>query len=224
MSERHPDAAEWPTHPDLADYYAARGPERPPPAGPEDDSHDPTIDDESLRPSNFAEWFAISQTLLPALLLVPGSQAYRFPLRVGAYAISLVAFVLWWFDKGGKQQGKHPAERFLLMALFVVVLSIAHPNTNSMFAGVAQALLYFAIFCPLFWARGYVTTRRQMVRVLAVLLICNGVNAMVGVLQVYDPNRWMPTLSEFYSGGTAPTNAMRGAVTYMGPNGEAIVR
>jgi hypothetical protein len=41
---------------------------------------------------------------------------------------------------------------------------------------------------------------------------------------VYDPNRWMPTLSEFYTSGTAGTNAMRGSVTYMGANGEAIVR
>ena len=211
------------THPDLAGYYAAHAPLLGGDGvGPE--AAAPALDDEDVRPSNFAEWFAISQTLLPALLLVPGSQAYRFPLRVGAYAISLVAFVLWWFDKGGKQQGQHPAEKFLLMALLVVGLSIAHPNTNSLLAGLAQTMLYFAIFCPLFWARGYVTTRRQMVRVLVVLLMCNGVNAIVGVLQVYDPNRWMPTLNEFYAGGTAATNAMRGAVTYMGPNGEAIVR
>ncbi len=40
-------------------------------------------------PRGFAEWFAISQTLLPALMFLPGSQAYRLPIRVGAYAISL---------------------------------------------------------------------------------------------------------------------------------------
>jgi len=225
VADRPDFAAGWPaqTHPDLADYYAAHGGAQTA-AGDETDPHGPTLDEEDVRPSSFAEWFAISQTLLPALLLVPGSQAYRLPLRVGAYAISLVAFVLWWFERGGKQQGKHPAERFLLMALLVVGVSIVHPNTNSLLAGLAQMMLYFAIFCPLFWARGYVTTRRQMVRVLVVLLICNGINAIVGVLQVYDPNRWMPTLSEFYTTGTAATNAMRGAVTYVGANGEAIIR
>ncbi|HYM23044.1 MAG TPA: hypothetical protein VEU08_07545 [Vicinamibacterales bacterium] len=210
-------------HPDLAAYYATHAPVRAAEDGDGEPSG-PSLDHEDVRPSNFAEWFAISQTLLPALLLVPGSQTYRFPLRVGAYAISLVAFVLWWFGKGGRQQGKHPAEKFLLMALLVVGLSIAHPNTSNLLAGVAQTMLYFAIFCPLFWARGYVTTRRQLVRVLVVLLICNGLNSIVGVLQVYDPNRWMPTLSEFYAGGTAATNAMRGAVTYTGPNGQEIIR
>src|SRR5439155_10173539 len=200
MTDGRSETVDW-THPDLADYYAARNPADLAGAESEPGSGGPALDEEDVRPSNFAEWFALSQPLLPALLLVPGSQTYRFPLRVGAYAISLVAFVLWWFDKGGRQQGKHPAERFLLLALLVVGLSIAHPNTNSLLAGIAQAMLYFAIFCPLFWARGYVTTRRQMVRVLAVLLICNGLNAIVGVLQVYDPSRWMPQLSEFYAGG-----------------------
>jgi len=225
MSDIPRETADTQVHPELAAYYASRG-LRPAPSPDESgsESSGPTLDEENVRPSNFAEWFAISQTLLPALLLVPGSQAYRFPVRVGAYAISLVAFVLWWFDRGGHQQGRHPAERVLVVVLIVVGLEIAHPNTNSLLAGLAQAGLYFAIFCPLFWARGYVTTRRQLVRVLVVLLVCNGINAVVGVLQVYDPNRWMPTLSDFYTSGTAATNAMRGAVTYIGPNGEAIVR
>jgi hypothetical protein len=225
MADIHHDGTDSQVHPDLAAYYATHEPHEAPQT--DDAGHDPsgpTLDEEDVRPSNFAEWFAISQTLLPALLLVPGSQAYRLPLRVGAYAISLVAFVLWWFDRGGRQHGTHPAERILIFVLIVVGLQIAHPNTNSLLAGLAQTGLYFAIFCPLFWARGYVHTRRQLVRVLVVLLICNGVNAIVGVLQVYDPNRWMPTLSEFYTGGDAATNAMRGAVTYTGPNGEAIVR
>jgi len=225
MSDAQRDATDLhEVHPDLAAYYASRSPRAPAPSDDPSEPAGPTLDEENVRPSNFAEWFAISQTLLPALLLVPGSQAYRLPLRVGAYAISLVAFVLWWFDRGGRRHGKHPAERFLLLVLVVVGLQIAHPDTNSLLAGLAQAGLYFAIFCPLFWARGYVHTRRQLVRVLVVLLICNGVNAVVGVLQVYDPNRWMPTLSEFYSSGTAATNAMRGAVTYTGANGEQIVR
>src|SRR5580765_8209849 len=59
------------------------------------------------RPSGFVEWFAVGQTLLPALLFLPGSQAYRLPIRTGAYAVSLVAFVVWWFDRGGRQRGKH---------------------------------------------------------------------------------------------------------------------
>src|SRR5947209_7542556 len=112
MPQTPHDTADSPAHPDLADYYASRTPSAPLIVDDQSDTPGPSLDDEKMAPSTFAEWFAISQTLLPALLLVPGSQAYRFPLRVGAYAISLVAFALWWFDRGGKQQGKHPAERF----------------------------------------------------------------------------------------------------------------
>lgn len=170
-------------------------------------------------PSGLAEWFAVSQTLLPALLFVPGSQAVRLPLRVGAYAISLVAFALWWFDRGGSRPTRHPAERSLLLAGGYLVMMIAHPNTNSLLSGVAQTLLYFAIFCPVFWAPAYVRTPRQLARILVILLVCNGLNSLVGVLQVYDPTRWMPPqLSSAYTGDALA------AVTYLGPNGRLIIR
>jgi hypothetical protein len=185
-----------------------------------DTDDDAPIDQETARPSGFAEWFALSLTLLPALMFVPGSQPYRLPLRVGAYGISLFAFAIWWFHKAGRKEGKHPGERYLMLALFVLVLSIAHPLTSSLQVGLAQDLLYFAIFCPLFWARGYVTTRRQLVRIVLILLVCNGVNSMVGVLQVYDPDRWMPQLSATFTTNRDILNAS----SYVGPSGRMIVR
>jgi hypothetical protein len=170
-------------------------------------------------PSGLAEWFAVSQTLLPALMFVPGSQAFRLPLRVGAYAISLLAFTLWWFDRGGQRPARHPAERWLLLIGVYLMMMIAHPQTNSLLSGVAQTLLYFAIFCPVFWAPAYVRTPRQLARILVILLICNGINSMVGVLQVYDPTRWMPPqLSSAFTGDALAT------VTYLGPNGRQIIR
>ena len=42
-------------------------------------------------PFGFAEVFIISQTALPALLYLPGSQAFRLPIRFGAFGISLAA-------------------------------------------------------------------------------------------------------------------------------------
>src|SRR3954447_1685557 len=133
-------------------------------------------------PSGFVEWFALGQTLLPALLLVPGSQAYRLPIRIGAYAISLWAFAAWWFDRGGLSRGKHPASTLIIFTLLWLGLMLLHPDTPSL-AGVAQWALYFSILCPIFWATAYVFDRRQLVRALVVLLICNGINSMVGVLQ-----------------------------------------
>lgn len=206
-----PDAVAWDAH--------YRYPEKPAATG-ETEPQDPPLDKESPRPSGFAEWFVLSQTLLPALMFLPGSQAYRLPLRVGAYAISLFAFALWWFDRAGRKEGKHPAEPYLMFVLVILLVSIAHPLTNSLQSGLAQTLLYFAIFCPVFWARGYVTTRRQFVRLLLLLLICNGINSVVGVMQVYDPARWMPELSANF---TQNRDALA-AVSYAGPGGRLIVR
>jgi hypothetical protein len=219
MADSPSDTLDWAAHQREAmeAYYAAAHPAHAPMVV--DDSGDPPLDQESPRPSGFAEWFALSQTVLPALLFLPGSQAFRLPVRIGAYGVSLYAFAVWWFGRGARHQGRHPAERWLLLVLLVVGLSILHPLTNSLTSGLAQTLLYFAIFCPLFWARSYVTTRRQLVRVVLLLLICNGVNSIVGVLQVYDPERWMP--KEFAA--ILTKNALA-AATYVGPGGRLIVR
>jgi hypothetical protein len=182
---------------------------------------DPPLDEENPRPRGFAEWFALGLTLLPALLFLPGSQAYRLPIRVGAYAISLYAFFLWWFHRGGHREGKHPAERYLVLALVVLALGLAHPLTANLQSGLAQIGLYFAILCPVYWARTYVTTRRQLVRIVLLLLVCNGINSIVGVLQVYNPERWMPReLSNIYQGNTD----ILMAASYLGPGGRLIVR
>jgi hypothetical protein len=108
---------------------------------------------------------------------------------------------------------------FTLLWLGVMLL---HPDSVA-FVGVAQISLYFAILCPLFWASHYVDDRRKLVRALVLLLVCNGVNSMVGVLQVYDPDRWMPRqLSTVYleAGG----DMMLGASTFVGRDGQLMVR
>ncbi len=190
-----------------------------------DGAAEPAADPREQRwvPTGFAEWFAIGLTFLPAILYIPSSQAYRLPARVGAYGISIYAFALWWFDRGGRKEVHHPAERWLMMIAALLVAMIFHPSTPGLLAGVAHAVLYFAIFSPLFWVPAYVTSRRRLIRVLAIILVCNGINSLVGVLQVYDPDRWMPRqLSAVYSGEMG-RDALA-AATYIGPGGRPIVR
>ena len=173
-------------------------------------------------PSGFVEWFAVGQTLLPALLFLPGSQAYRLPIRTGAYAVSLLAFALWWFDRGGRRRGRHPATGWIVLTVVWLALTFLHPDTAPL-AGVAQLCLYFAILCPVFWAPVYVSNRQRLMRALVVLLVCNGINSMVGVLQVYDPDRWMPRqLSSIYSlqGG----DMILASSTFIGLNGRVMIR
>jgi hypothetical protein len=54
---------------------------------------------------------------------------------------------------------------------------------------------------------------------MTLLLVCNGVNACVGVLQVYDPARWMP---HEISRIVTESDYGLGAVTYQGPNGRIV--
>jgi len=42
----------------------------------------------------FPEWFIVSQIALPSLLFLPGAQAFRVPIRIAPFAISLAA-LLW---------------------------------------------------------------------------------------------------------------------------------
>lgn len=174
---------------------------------------------QQLIPRGFLEWFVISQTAIPAMLYLPGSQAFRLPMRIGAYAIALVGFLLWWLNSSHEERDRHPSQRWLLMALLYLLVMIFHPLTSGLTAGVAQTLLYFAIFSPIFWAPAFVDRPQQLVRLLAILLICNGINAMVGVLQVYNPDRFMPSQLSLALSRTALQ-----AATYIGPGGRLIMR
>jgi hypothetical protein len=105
------------------------------------------------------------------------------------------------------------------MALLGIMLF--HPETSSLTAGVAHTAVYFAVMAPLFWAPEFVKTPEQIARILWILLLCSGANAVVGVLQVYDPGRWLP--AEFSRVVTATEEGL-GAVTYIGAQGQRIVR
>src|SRR5688500_8868101 len=77
---------------------------------------------EDLRPRwGLAEIFVLSQTVLPALLFLPGTQPMRTPLRVGAFVISLAALAVWL--RTGRTR-KHPSAPWLIAAFFYLVLQL----------------------------------------------------------------------------------------------------
>ena len=72
-----------------------------------------------------------------------------------------------------------------IMALLAMMLF--HPETSSFRGGLAHMAVYFAVLAPLFWAPEFVKSPEQLARIMWILLLCSGANAVVGVLQVYDP-------------------------------------
>ena len=168
----------------------------------------------------FAEVFIISQTALPALLYLPGTQAIRLPIRFSAFAISLAAFA-WYQVESVSQAPRSKAQPWVVAIMSLLGLMLFHPQTMSFTGGLAHMGVYFAVLAPLFWAPEFVKSPEQLARVMWLLLLCSGVNAIVGVLQVYDPARWLP--AEFSRVMTSADGAL-GAVTYVGRNGEQIIR
>ena len=168
----------------------------------------------------FAEIFIISQTALPALLYLPGSQAFRLPIRFSAFAISLAAFA-WYQIESSTQAPRSPMQPWVAGVMALLGVMLFHPETSSLVGGLAHMAVYFAVLAPLFWAPEFVKSPEQISRLLWILLLCSGANAVVGVLQVYNPDRWLPP--EFSRIVTATAEGM-GAVTYTGMNGQRIVR
>ncbi|HEY7328480.1 MAG TPA: hypothetical protein VH592_12605 [Gemmataceae bacterium] len=139
----------------------------------------------------FLEWFLISQVVLPMLLYLPGTQSVRVPIRVSAYAGSLAALA-WWFVRDSRSISAHPACRWLALVVAYLTLMILHPTTNSLLAGLAQVMLYTSVLAPLFWVPRMIRGPQQLSTLVMILLVINGINSVVGVLQVYDPDRFMP--------------------------------
>jgi hypothetical protein len=168
----------------------------------------------------FAELFVISQTALPALLILPGTQAFRLPIRVSAFLLPLAAFVKWNLDSEDSTRPSR-VQSWVYAILLLLTVMLFHPSTPSLVGGLAHVAMYFAVMTPLFWAPSYVRTPEHLARLLWILLVCCGVNAIVGVLQVYDPGRWMP--AEFSRVTLANVMAL-GPLSYLGPHGQLIVR
>jgi hypothetical protein len=175
-------------------------------------------------PWNLAEWFILSQTILPALLYLPGSQAFRVPIRVASYGIGLVALAYFWLviRQGNRNSIRpHPSLPWLAGALAYMGLMLLHPTTNSLLAGIAQIALYLSVLAPVIWAPAFVENPARLKRLLWLLLLCNGINSFVGVMQVQDPDRWMP---KEFSSVFMESDYGLGTVTYQGADGRTIIR
>ncbi len=130
--------------------------------------------------------------LVCQLVLVFGDVGWaRVLVRIAAFGAS-VALLVALRGRGSP----HPAALPAALALGVVAVSIFHPGTAGLLAGVAQAGLYAAVLAPLFWVprlRG--VDMRTLRRTALILWAFHGIGAALGVLQVYRPGTFQPPVS-----------------------------
>src|SRR5438876_6416639 len=115
-------------------------------------------------PWGLAEWFIISLTVFPALLFVPGAQSIRLPLRIGPFAFSLALMV--WIAMRRQRVWPHPSRAWLLATAAYLICMIFHPTTNTLLAGIGQAMLYLSVVAPALWIPSLVKGAKHLERLL----------------------------------------------------------
>ncbi|QDT15481.1 hypothetical protein [Alienimonas californiensis] len=164
-------------------------------------------------------WLPLALTLFPAILILPGTQSLRLPLRMLSYGIAAAPAA--WYGVSVLGRRAHPSAAWLAATFALLSVMILHPTTNGLLVAMAQIGLYAAVAAPLFWMPRVRTGPEDLSRSLLVFLGCVGVNSAVGVLQVYAPDTFMP--AEFSRVVTESEFGLDG-VSYEGPDGRRIIR
>lgn len=159
------------------------------------------------------EIFIVVLFLLNGVLLLPGTQPFRFAVRAAPFALSLLALCR------PRRAFSFPPGSFLLrLALILLVLGLFHPRAQPASA-VAQLLFQAAIAAPAFWAAGLVRDARHLVGLLWLVFLCNLVGSTAGLLQIYFPDRFLP--AAFSSAASAN---WLDSLTFVNPAGRLLVR
>jgi hypothetical protein len=134
--------------------------------------------------------FVIFQMVCQVLLLFEVPNAVRLFLRTAAFTSSLALILI----VPGRSL-RHPALPLAWLMVAWLCLQMLHPYLNTPLAGMAQIGLYVAILGPLVWANRLYVTLRTLRRLLLVFWAFHSLSALVGVLQVYMPERFTFNIS-----------------------------
>jgi hypothetical protein len=170
------------------------------------------------------ERFLLAQSLLPALLFVPGISAARVVIRM---ALFLTPLAVWFaiIQSGRSKAGSdtYPAGFCLKLICGLLGLLIFHWGTPSIPAGAAQATFYIAVFSPAFWAPKGLESSRQINRLMAILLICNGISSALALGQVFRPETFNPPFIPGITGMPEDSISVQ-SLTYTDQFGRRIIR
>ncbi len=210
----------------IDEAFARRRGQRPTRARPAPvDVVDPVVADEiedettDASASNHHRWlylFMSVQFFWGVLLFIPGAQGFRSIVRALPYVSGLGLLGLYLVRSSPIRRPKSSA--LLVAALLLLTMNLLH-STSQLTAGIAQCVFQLSIAAPMFWAYKTVRSPRQAERLLIFVLVANFASAALGVLQVYDPARFMPRQLS----GQIDADWLY-MMTYVGTSGQTITR
>jgi hypothetical protein len=165
------------------------------------------------------ELFVAIQVLWGAVLFFPGAQGVRFYIRALPYVISGAALI--YYFRQGTGERLPGSTRWLVGGLLLMLLNLLHHTTHLM-AGIGQIVFQASIAAPVFWMARAVRSQVRLERIVWVLFAASLLGAAVGILQVYYPDRFLP--SEFSALAQSLNPDAISSLTYIGVDGRRIIR
>lgn len=144
-------------------------------------------------PWGWLEVVGLAQYVLPAMLFVPFIVGpLRTASRVAGFAVALLALLVI-LASGRRGVGRpFPAATWLAVMAAWLLLSIFHPESNSLLAAAAEAGLVIAVFSPGLWVGRLSVTPQRLGRLLLMIFLVCAASTSVGILQYYYPGRFDP--------------------------------
>lgn len=167
----------------------------------------------------FAEAFIALQLLSGLLLFIPGAQGFRAVVRALPYLVSGGA-VLYYFRHATGETLPN-STKWITVSFALLLLNLLHESAH-LAAGLAQIVFQACIAAPVFWMARAVRSERQMRRLVWIVFAASAAGSVLGVLQVYFPDRFLPPEFSVLARSLNP-DAIH-ALTYIGADGREIIR
>lgn len=145
--------------------------------------------------ASFVRTYAVELTLALGFIcqvaLLSGSIGQlRVFVRMAVFGTSIA--LLFALRGRGKASAAAKPAKFVLA---IVALAFFNPTGNTLAAAAAQAAMYVAILGPLFWVPRLTIDISNLRRILLMIWAFQSISAVVGILQVYFPGRFDPSIS-----------------------------
>ena len=167
----------------------------------------------------WAELFIGMQLLWGLLMFVPGIQANRIVVRAMPYVVSGGAII--YYFRHATAERLPDSTKWLVLAFVLLFLNLLHESAHVL-AGLAQVVFQVCIAAPAFWMARSVRSESQLQRVVWMVFAASALGAVLGVLQVYFPERLLPP--EFSVLARSLNPDVIHSLTYIGADGREIVR